>query len=250
MDYWKSPDWSDFFTTILISGVWWFKEENPTELILSVLKTMTWVWAEPTCSEASLWWESQRKQTRRRFRTFTHVSAISGRGLGLREGYCSAWLNKRRDEVGRLTDEVGTSLVSMHWSTHEPDPMRHTAPRSFPSPTCQQSITRRRRRYCKCRHYSHRTTLWFMRQWELKEHPARLSWTLYCFGCGAHHAKAGIIKCQFLKLWSRWGQGWPEPSWRDIKLNPFPQTASIGRPHRLGDSKKFISRQRKSIWHF
>lgn len=28
--------------------------------------------------------------------------------------YCSAWLNKQRDEVGRLTDEVGTSLVSMH----------------------------------------------------------------------------------------------------------------------------------------
>lgn len=28
--------------------------------------------------------------------------------------YCSAWLNKRHDEVGRLTDEVGTSQVSMH----------------------------------------------------------------------------------------------------------------------------------------
>lgn len=242
MDYWKSPDRSDFFTTIPISGVRWFKEENPTQLILSVLKkkTMTWGWAERTCSEASLWWE--------RFRTFTRAPAISGRGLGPRGGYCSAWLNKRRDEVGRLTDEVGTSLVSMHWSTHEPEPMRQTAPRSFPSPTCQQSITRRR--CCKCRHYSHRTALWFTRQWELKEHPARLSRTPYCFGCGTHHAAAGIIRCQFLKLWSRWGQGWPEPSWRDIQLNPFPQSASISRPQRLEDSKKFISRQRKSIWHF
>lgn len=33
MDYWKSPDWSDFFTTILILCARWFKEENPTQLI-------------------------------------------------------------------------------------------------------------------------------------------------------------------------------------------------------------------------
>lgn len=42
-----------------------------------------------------------------------------------REGcYCLAWLNKRRDEVGWLTDEVGTSPVSMHWSSGELEPVK------------------------------------------------------------------------------------------------------------------------------
>lgn len=83
--------------------------------------------------------------------------------------YCSAWLNKRRDEVGRLTDEVGTSLVSMHWSCGELEPVKQTAPRSSPSPSCQQSITHWRRQSYKCCHYSHHMRLWSARQYENRE---------------------------------------------------------------------------------
>lgn len=60
----------------------------------------------------------------------------------LREGcYCSAWLNKRRDEVGRLTDEVGTSQVSMHWSSGELQLVKQTtAPRSPPPPPAVNNL--------------------------------------------------------------------------------------------------------------
>lgn len=88
----------------------------------------------------------------------------------LREGcYCSAWLNKRRDEVGRLTDEVGTSQVSMHWSSGELQLVKQTtAPRSPPPPQLS-TITHQRRQSYKCCHYSHHMRLSSARQCQNRE---------------------------------------------------------------------------------
>lgn len=154
-----------------------------------------------------------------------------------REGcYCSAWLNKRRDEVGRLTDEVGTSQVSMHWSSGELQLVKQTtAPRSPPppqlstiyytpvSPKLQMLSLLPSHEAFICTPMS-----------EQREHPpAHLSWTHYCIDClssGAYHIKAGIIKCQFLKLWLlKKGVKVVQraSSWGDIKASPSPQAASI-----------------------
>lgn len=118
----------------------------------------------PTDERARGNWHSAASETSLTLRQ------LGGEARAPREGcYCSAWLNKLRDEVGRLTDEVGTSLVSMHWSSGEPEPVKQTAPRSSPSPSYQQSMTHRRRQSYKCRHYSHHMRLWSARQCQNRE---------------------------------------------------------------------------------
>lgn len=82
-----------------------------------------------------------------------------------REGcYCSAWLNKRRDEVGRLTDELGTSLVSMHWSSGELEPVKQTAPRCPPPSAVNNLWHTSDAKATNTVIYSHHTRLWSTRQ--------------------------------------------------------------------------------------
>lgn len=122
MDYWKSPVWSDFFTTILISAVRWFKEENAKK---NEKKTMTWVWAERTCSEASLWWESQSTPTPRRFRTFPRAPTIRVRvEVIVRRGWISGvmrwagWLMKWELPWCRCIDPL---MSRSQWGRQHPD---------------------------------------------------------------------------------------------------------------------------------
>lgn len=159
--------------------------------------------------------------------------AISRRVLGPCEGcYCSAWLNRRRDEVGRLTDEVGTSLVSMHWSSGELQPMKQTAPRSpsFPQLSTIYYTAATAKLQTLSLLPSHDSLIRTPMSAHKEHPPAHLPWTHYCIDCtsaGTYHVKTRRIRCQFLKLWiKRVKAAQNATPRRNIKANPLPRTAS------------------------
>lgn len=171
MDYWKSPDWSDFFRTILISGVRWFKEENPSQLMSSVgLSRANLLWSIPLMREPEEPGASQVHNLHSLLLQLAEEARVRAEvTVGVVEW--AAWWGGPADWWSGNFPGVDALIHS--WAGANEADSSHIVP----SPTCQQSITRRRRRCCKWRHYSHRTSLWFTRQWELREHPARSSWT-------------------------------------------------------------------------